>query len=68
MVQNGGASLDSLLRPSGVLSKKEVANDSKYKIVKNLFMELKNANSNGCNVVINNLHLMFLFFSKNIKN
>jgi len=31
-------------------------------------MELKNANPNGCNVVINNIHLMFLFFSKNIEN
>jgi len=28
-------------------------------------MGLKNANSNGCNVTINNVHLMFLFFSKN---
>jgi len=27
-------------------------------------MELKNANPNGCNVVINNLHPMFLFFFK----
>jgi len=27
-------------------------------------MEFKNANLNGCNVVINNLHLMFLFFPK----
>jgi len=27
-------------------------------------MELKNANPNGFNVVINNLHLMFSFFSK----
>jgi len=31
-------------------------------------MELKNANSNSCNVVINILHLMILFFFKNIKN
>jgi len=31
-------------------------------------MELKNANSNGCNVVIKSLHLMFLIFSKNIEN
>jgi len=27
-------------------------------------MELKNANPNGCNVLIKNLHLMFLFFPK----
>jgi len=29
-------------------------------------MELKNANPNGNNVVINNLHPKILFFSKNI--
>jgi len=29
-------------------------------------MELKNANPNGCNVVINNLHPM-IFFSKILK-
>jgi len=38
------------------------------KIEKNSFMELKNANSNGYNLVINNLHPMFLIFSKNIEN
>jgi len=32
------------------------------------FMKLKNANFNGCNVLINNLHPMILFFSKNIEN
>jgi len=33
------------------------------KIVKKLIIELKNANSNGRNVVINNLHptILFLF-------
>jgi len=31
-------------------------------------MELKNANPNGCNPIINNLHPMTLFFSKNIEN
>jgi len=37
-------------------------------IVNNLFIELKNANPNGCNVVINNLHrFLFLFFSKILK-
>jgi len=30
-------------------------------------MELKNDNSNGCNVVINNLHPMGLFFQKILK-
>jgi len=47
---------------------KDVDNDSKYQIVNNLFMGLKNANPNGCNIVINNLHLRFLFFFKNIEN
>jgi len=42
-----------------------VENDFKFKIVKNLDMELKNANPNGCNVVINNLHPMILLFFKN---
>jgi len=45
----------------------EVKNDSKFKILKNLVMELKNANPNGCNVVINNLHPLILFFSKILK-
>jgi len=45
----------------------EVENDSKYKIVKNLDMELKNPNPNGCNVIINNIHLMILFFQKILK-
>jgi len=27
-------------------------------------MELKNANSNACNVIIDNLHPMILFFQK----
>jgi len=30
-------------------------------------MELKNANFNGCNVVIKNLHLMFVIFYKILK-
>jgi len=30
-------------------------------------MEMKNANSNGCIVVINNLHPMFCFFFKILK-
>jgi len=30
-------------------------------------MELKNANSNGCNVIIKNLHPMILFFQKILK-
>jgi len=30
-------------------------------------MELKNANANGCNVVMNNLHPTILFFSENIE-
>jgi len=30
-------------------------------------MELKNANPNDCNVVINNIHPMILFFPKNIE-
>jgi len=30
-------------------------------------MELKNTNSNGCKVAINNLHPMILFFSKLLK-
>jgi len=30
-------------------------------------MALKNANSNVCNVVINNLHPMILFFQKILK-
>jgi len=30
-------------------------------------MELKNANPSGCNVVINNVHPMFLLFFQNIK-
>jgi len=43
-------------------------NDSKYKIIKNLFMELKNDNPNVHNVVINNRHPIILLFSKNIEN
>jgi len=31
-------------------------------------MELENANPNGCNVTINNLHPMILFFSKDVEN
>jgi len=34
----------------------------KYYNVMNLVMELKNSNSNGHNVVINNLHPMLIFF------
>jgi len=30
-------------------------------------MELKNANPNGCNVVISNIHLIFLFIPKILK-
>jgi len=30
-------------------------------------MELKNSNSNGCNVVINNTHLIIYFFPKILK-
>jgi len=30
-------------------------------------MELKNANPNGCNVVINNVHLIVLLFQKVLK-
>jgi len=37
---------------------KEVENDSKYSIANNFFMESKNVNPNGCNVVINNIHLI----------
>jgi len=48
--------------------REKIQNDSKYKIVKNLFMDLKNSNPNGCYVVINNLHLVFLLFSKNNEN
>ena len=43
-------------------------NDLKYYIVDNLFMELKITNPNGCNVLVNNLDLIFLFFFKNIEN
>jgi len=42
--------------------------NTKYKIVKNLFMEFQNVNPNGHNLVINNLHPIILFFSKNIEN
>jgi len=45
----------------------EVDNDSKCWIVNNLFMELKNINPDGWNVVINNLHPMILFFPKILK-
>jgi len=31
-------------------------------------MGLKSVNPNGCNAVINNIHPMILFFSKNIEN
>jgi len=31
-------------------------------------MELKNVNSNGCNVVINNQNPMGFLFAKNIEN
>jgi len=31
-------------------------------------MELKNANPNGWNVLVKNLHILFLFFSKNTGN
>jgi len=40
---------------------KKIENDSKYEIIKNFVMELKNTNSNGWNVVINNVHSMILF-------
>jgi len=30
-------------------------------------MELKNANANGCNVVINSLHIAFFIFFKKIE-
>jgi len=30
-------------------------------------MELRNANPNGGNVIINNVHLMFQFFAKDIE-
>jgi len=43
---------------------KEVENNSKYSIVNSLFREFKNSHPSSYNVVINNLHLMFLFFSK----
>ncbi len=44
---------------------KEVANDSKYKIVKNIFMELEIVNFNRCNVVINkSTSYDFIFFKK----
>jgi len=47
---------------------KEVDSDLKYYIiVKNLVMELKNANPNGCNVVSNNLHPIILFSPKILK-
>jgi len=36
-------------------------------MVKNLVMELKNANPNGCNAIINNLHPIIFFFSKILK-
>ena len=38
------------------------------KIVIINFLKLKIFNPNGCNVVIDHLHLMFLLFLKNIKN
>jgi len=50
------------------IKQKEVENDSKHKIVKNLVIELKNANPIDCNVVINNLHHVILFFSKLFEN
>jgi len=31
-------------------------------------MELKNPNTNGYNVIIKNLNLTILFFSKNVEN
>jgi len=34
----------------------------------NLVMELENANINGYNIAIKTLHLMILFYSKNIEN
>jgi len=37
------------------------------KFVNNLVMELKNVSSNFCNVIINKMHLMFLFFPKILK-
>jgi len=33
-----------------------------YEIVKNLVIELKNSNLNGCDVVINNLCPLILFY------
>jgi len=47
---------------------KKEENASKYKIVINLFMELKNSNPNGCNVIINNILYTYLFiFQKYLK-
>jgi len=37
------------------------------KLLRNLVMELKNVNLNGCNVIINNLHPIILFFQKTLK-
>jgi len=47
---------------------KEIQNNSKYQIDKNLYMEVKNVNPNCCNLVINNSYPMILFFSQNIEN
>jgi len=43
---------------SKIVSRKQEKNDVNYKIVKTLFIELKNANPNGCNVALNNIHPM----------
>jgi len=48
-----------------IVSRRKKENALKTYITKNLeLMELKNANSNGCNIVINNPHPIILFFSK----
>jgi len=46
---------------------KEVENDSRYSIANNLFMELKNSNPNGCNVVLTYTPYFFIFFPKILK-
>jgi len=47
-----------------IVSRKKVENDSKYQIIDNLVMELKNENPNGCNILINHIHTNILFFQK----
>jgi len=48
--------------------KKETKSDLKYWIFESLICKLNNANSNGCNADINNLHPMVLFFFNIIEN